>query len=206
MTPPIDTSILTENQIRDGLQRITPLNGWQDTPYLAAGRILTEAAVLIPLFRYRNEWNLLFTHRTDMVKDHKGQVSFPGGAREPGDRDVTATALRETNEEIGISPADIRVLGRLAKLETVTNYTITPVVGIIPWPVTMKIEYAEVSHTFSIPLNWLADPTNHEERWDPRLSPPVNRKVVYFQRYQNELLWGVTGTIVVNFLIGLGFA
>jgi 8-oxo-dGTP pyrophosphatase MutT (NUDIX family) len=166
----------------------------------------TYAAVLLPLFREQNEWHLLFTHRTEEVRDHKGQVSFPGGSREPSDPDLKTTALRETFEEVGIRPEDVNILGRLTRIDTVTNYCITPYVGVIPWPYSLKIETAEVSHTFSIPLSWLADPSHWDDRWDPEYSPRFNRTIIFFQPYHGELLWGVSGWIVVNFLKRLNLA
>src|SRR5215213_7559616 len=89
------------------------------------------AAVLVPLVWQEDEWHLLFTHRTDKVESHKGQVSFPGGACDEGETTPEQTALREVDEEIGIAPSDVRVLGRLTTLITITYFRVTPVVGVI---------------------------------------------------------------------------
>ena len=89
----------------------------------------TKAAVLIPLFLRNKSWNVIFTRRSQTVQDHKGQVSFPGGAFEWLDKDLEATALRETEEEIGISPEQIKILGRMNPFPSISNYLITPVVG-----------------------------------------------------------------------------
>lgn len=196
----LSLSALTEEQIQESLRRINLHDGRFLSLSQPDGISSTPAGVLMPLFFENQEWNLLFTRRTDTVRDHKGQVSFPGGAHEFQDPDIISTALREVNEEIGINPEEVRVLGCLPPLNTITHYQITPVVGVIPWPVTFQIEPAEVSRVFTIPLKWLADPDNREEKWDTRFSPPETRKIIYFRPYQNEILWGITGTMVVNFL------
>ena len=92
------------------------------------------AAVLVPLVWQDDEWHLLYTRRTDKVESHKGQVSFPGGACDEGETTPEQTALREAEEEIGISPKDVKVLGRLANLITITYFRVTPVVGVVKWP------------------------------------------------------------------------
>ena len=90
------------------------------------------AAVLIPFLQVKGQWHILFTRRTDTVADHKGQVAFPGGRADPGDLSPEFTALREAEEEIGLNPANISILGCLQELPTITNYSITPVVGVMP--------------------------------------------------------------------------
>lgn len=162
------------------------------------------AAVLIPFLRVDNAWHILLTRRTEVVADHKGQVAFPGGRADPGDPSPDETALREAEEEIGLHPADVRILGRLPELITITNYCVTPVVGVIPWPYPLHIATIEVSRAFSIPLTWLADPTHHETR--TRLIPgtAIQLPVIYFQPYDGELLWGVSAEIMVNLLVTLG--
>src|SRR5258707_13783424 len=92
------------------------------------------AAVLVPLVWHQDEWHLLFTRRTDKVESHKGQVSFPGGACDEGETTPEQTALREAEEEIGIHSGDVRVLGRLTNMITITSFRVTPVVGVIQWP------------------------------------------------------------------------
>ncbi|HEX2698567.1 MAG TPA: CoA pyrophosphatase, partial [Anaerolineales bacterium] len=121
------------------------------------------AAVLVPLVWQDDEWHLLFTRRTDRVESHKGQVSFPGGACDEGESTPEQTALRETREEIGMDPHQVRVLGRLANMITITSFRVTPVVGVIQWPAVFKVGEHEVARIFTIPLNWLADRNN---RWE----------------------------------------
>jgi 8-oxo-dGTP pyrophosphatase MutT (NUDIX family) len=154
------------------------------------------AAVLVPLIRYDNEWHLLYTRRTDRVESHKGQVSFPGGACDEGETTPEETALREAHEEIGMAPQDVRVLGRLNNMITVTHFRVTPVVGIIPWPYVFRVENAEVARVFTIPLNWLADLHN---RWEFPF-PDRKRALIAYHPYDGELLWGATARMTVDFL------
>lgn len=159
-----------------------------------------EAAVLIPMFYYKDEWNLLFTRRNLGLNEHSGQVSFPGGRTEPGDKNKRATALRETYEEIGIASEEVDILGNLPDILTITNFNVSPVVGVIPWPYPLIIAENEVSRVFSIPLLWLADSTNYsiKEKFYPGKSKPLS--VIYYSEYDGELLWGVTARIVANFV------
>jgi 8-oxo-dGTP pyrophosphatase MutT (NUDIX family) len=159
---------------------------------------IRQAAVLVPLVCMDGEWRLLFIRRSDQVFDHKGQVAFPGGSCEDSDGSVEQTALRETREEIGVEPKDVRVLGQMEKLLTGTGYRITPVVGIIPWPYPVTLSPDEVAAVFSIPLNWLADPENREEK--PFIRGEETIKVIYFSPYQGELLWGATARMTVNLI------
>jgi 8-oxo-dGTP pyrophosphatase MutT (NUDIX family) len=173
-----------------------------ETPFEEFSGPAREAAVLIPLACVDEEWHLLFTRRTDLVDHHKGQVSFPGGRMDSEDISPEATALRETYEEVGITPKDIKMLGSLGKYLTVSNYLVTPFIGIIPWPYTFKIHTLEVSRVFTIPLNWLADPLHRQEM----VRKENDRGVILYLPYDGELLWGVTARITVNFLIAIGLA
>jgi 8-oxo-dGTP pyrophosphatase MutT (NUDIX family) len=170
------------------------------------------AAVLIPLFllklpREENDsWQVLLTRRTNFVAEHQGQVAFPGGRADPADTTPEMTALREAHEEIGLDPTKVRILGRLKSLQTITNYIITPIVGVIPWPFPVRLEQTEVSRVFSIPLNWLADPNNYEIR-NRTIPIPfakiIHREthpVIYFQPYEEELLWGVSAEITIHLI------
>ncbi len=173
------------------------------------------AAVLIPLFlaqftgEEQESWHVLYTRRTDTVAEHQGQVAFPGGRADPTDTTPEMTALREAREEIGLDPVQVRLLGRMDSLRTITNYLVTPIVGIIPWPVQFQLEETEVSRIFSIPLDWLADPAHHDVRYRTITNalakilrvPP--HPVIYFQSYQGELLWGVTAEITVRLIDNL---
>lgn len=169
------------------------------------GGSLRAAAVLVPLVCDEGELNLLFTRRTDLVHDHKGQVAFPGGSVEPQDGSFEDTATRETYEEIGIPPSEICVLGRLSVFPTITGFLICPVVGMIPWPYDLRLSQDEVSRAFTIPLNWLADVSNREEKG---MELPDGRfeNVVFFRPYDGEKVWGATARITLHFLKSVGLA
>jgi 8-oxo-dGTP pyrophosphatase MutT (NUDIX family) len=154
------------------------------------------AAVLIPLLRQADDWHVLFTRRTNLVESHKGQVSFPGGGCEEDEITAEATALREAEEEVGIDPAQVRVLGRLATMITITSFRVTPVVGVIAWPAVFRIGEGEVERLFTIPLQWLADADN---RWEFRM-PGRHGGLIAYHPYDGELLWGATARIMVDLL------
>ena len=154
------------------------------------------AAVLIPLAPIKGEWHLLYTRRADTVEHHKGQVSFPGGACDPGEGAPEQTALREAQEEIGLRPSDVRLLGRLDSMITVTHFRVVPVVGVIPWPYVFQVSNVEVGRVFMIPLNWLAENSN---RWEFSF-PGRPQSVIAYHPYDGELLWGATARMTVDFL------
>ena len=158
------------------------------------------AAVLIPLVWHEEEWHVLFTRRTDKVESHKGQVSFPGGACDEGETTPEQTALREVEEEIGINSTNIKVLGRLTTLITITYFRVTPVVGVIKWPTVFRVGEHEVARVFTIPLGWLASSAN---RWEFDM-PGRNRSLIAYHPYDGELLWGATARMTVDFLKVLG--
>ena len=159
------------------------------------------AAVLIPLVWQDDEWHLLFTRRTDRVESHKGQVSFPGGACDEGETTPEQTALREADGEIGINPNDVKVLGRLTNMITITYFRVTPVVGVIKWPAVFRVGEHEVARVFTIPLSWLANPMN---RWEFE-RPGTTRTLIAYHPFDGELLWGATARMTVDFLRVLGF-
>jgi 8-oxo-dGTP pyrophosphatase MutT (NUDIX family) len=189
---------LTENRIIELLKK----NSSQSFEDVSNGSY-RRAAVLVPLLLIENEWHLLFTRRTEEVQYHKGQVSFPGGAAEPGDRSIEWTALREACEEIGVRPRYVRVLGRLEPVTTISQYLVTPVVGRVKWPLATNPAPNEVSRIFTIPLTWLAESSNWEER--PYELPDGNvHRVIFFREYDGELLWGISAKITLMLLRSLG--
>jgi 8-oxo-dGTP pyrophosphatase MutT (NUDIX family) len=169
------------------------------TPTVVTEWAARPAAVLVPLLEEGGEWHLLFTLRTDSVETHRGQVSFPGGGLEPDDADPVAAALREANEEIGLLPSDVQVIGRMDALMTVTQYLITPVVGII-LAYRLQPHPNEVAAVFHVPLAWLADPANLETRLREPLAggPPV--PVYSYRPYQGHILWGASARITLDLL------
>lgn len=158
------------------------------------------AAVLIPLVWHDEEWHLLYTRRTDTVESHKGQVSFPGGACDEGETTPEETALREAEEEIGLNRRDVRVLGRLSNLITITYFRVTPVIGAVRWPAVFRVGEHEVARIFTIPLAWLSNPSN---RWQFEM-PGRARSLIAYHPYDGELLWGATARMTVDFLNVLG--
>jgi 8-oxo-dGTP pyrophosphatase MutT (NUDIX family) len=162
------------------------------------------AAVLMPLVWWKQEWQLVFTRRTETVENHKGQVSFPGGGCEVGESTPEATALREAWEEIGLKPEDVHLLGRMNDYITITRYQVTPVIGVVPWPYQMRLETAEVERLFTIPLTWLADRANWDEQpvtVDGSVRPFL---VLRYHPYDGEILWGASARMTHNFLSVLG--
>ncbi|MBL8096082.1 MAG: CoA pyrophosphatase [Anaerolineales bacterium] len=157
------------------------------------------AAVLMPLYLDHGVWHLLLTQRTDTVSTHKGQVAFPGGRADPEDRDAVHTALRETEEEIGLAPDSVDVLGYLDDLITVTRYRVTPVVARIEWPVPLRLSTHELSAVFGVPVDWLADPaTRVIEYRDPPVPGP--RLEVIHWPYNGFDIWGATARMILNLL------
>jgi 8-oxo-dGTP pyrophosphatase MutT (NUDIX family) len=194
---------LTEHEISQRLQEAIkddPSSDGFSEVELSAEVRLKCAAVLIPLVWYDDEWHLLFTRRTDIVESHKGQVSFPGGACDEGETTPEQTALREAEEEIGILPREVRVLGRLSNLITITYFRVTPVVGVVKWPAVFRVGAQEVARIFTMPLAWLANPTN---RWQFEI-PGTDRSLIAYHPYDGELLWGATARMTVDFLTVLG--
>ena len=152
------------------------------------GENLKASAVLLPLFYDQGQYHVLFTERSDEVVFHKGQVSFPGGTREPSDSSLLQTALRETEEEIGLEAKDIGVLGELDDMLTfVTNYVISPFVGLIPYPHSLKTNGKEVKGIFSVPLSFLMDEANF-------------KLDSYAYEYEGHTIWGATARILRQFI------
>lgn len=165
------------------------------------------AAVLVPMYLERGQWHVLYTRRTDTVDVHRGQVSFPGGRIEAGDAGPQQAALREAEEEIGLPPEAVSILGTLGRLLTVTQFEVTPVIGRIAWPCELRLNTREVACAFGVPLNWLADPAHVHHA--PRLPPIPGRAVlVYsFDPYLGETIWGATARITLDLVAlwrGLG--
>lgn len=167
----------------------------QGRPVAPAGRRLKPAGVLVPLVNRPEGVTVLLTQRTAHLQKHAGQISFPGGGMEPDDRDLEATALRETEEEIGLSPAKVEILGGLDLYETTTGYGVAPVVGWIEPPIDLSIDPFEVAEAFEVPLGFVLDPANHvrESRTRDGL-----RRFYYVLQYRDYYIWGATAGMLVN--------
>ncbi|MDQ6923753.1 MAG: CoA pyrophosphatase [Pseudomonadota bacterium] len=153
-----------------------------------------SAAVLVPIVNRPEGLAVLFTQRSPDLLDHAGQISFPGGRVEPGDPDVDAAALRETEEEIGLSRDRVTVLGRLAYYETVTGYRVTPVVGWVEPPFPVIPDPVEVADVFEVPLAFLLEPVNQQRHF--RMLGEIRRD--YFAiPYRERYIWGATAAMLM---------
>ena len=158
----------------------------------------TPAAVLVPLLEADGALHVLFTRRAATLPHHQGQVAFPGGSRDASDADAEATALREADEEIGLRPADVRVLGRLDDIETVASrFMITPVVGVVPHAYPWRPCPHEVDAIFTVPVRDLLAPgVEREELWDfDGRQIPIRLFPV-----AGQVIWGATHRITRNLL------
>ncbi len=157
---------LTADAVRSGLLRPPPPLEAMDLHAISLkeGTKVTEAAVLVPLVNRAAGVQVLLTLRPEHLRDHAGQVSFPGGRVEPGDVDREATALREMTEEIGLAANQVTLLGRLPGYEIPSGFRITPVVGWIEPPFVVAPDPFEVADIFEAPLDYFLDPANYQRR------------------------------------------
>lgn len=192
---------LTENIISERLATRFPNNPINEFPDSYFDKTPKPAAIILPLLRKKNAWHLLFIRRTKNIGDrHSGQVAFPGGAVDSNDISLEFAALRETHEEVGILPQDIRILGRMRDLITISNFHLTPFVGVIPWPYPISPSPDEVERAFTIPLSWLADNKNRSIKHRDLPGGKEVLPIIYFNKFDGELLWGVSARITLNFL------
>ena len=155
----------------------------------------TAAAVLIPVVAHAGELTVLFTQRTQHLKSHSGQVSFPGGRVEPGDASVEFTALREAKEEVGLAPDRVEILGRLPDYHTRTGFRVAPVIGLVTPPLELEPDPREVEAVFEVPLAFLLDERNRERRTREFQGLSVG---FYVYKYQGHVIWGATAGMLVN--------
>jgi 8-oxo-dGTP pyrophosphatase MutT (NUDIX family) len=158
---------------------------------------LTRAAVLMALFKKRNVWHLLMTKRSDEVEHHKGQISFPGGAVDLGDKNIVATALRETEEEIGLDSGDVEILGIYDDHATPTGFVITPIVGYIKKLPSLSPGEQEVVEILEVPVSLFLDPAKERMVQMERRGMKVD---VYFYNFGKHEIWGATARISRDFL------
>ncbi|MBW1807522.1 MAG: CoA pyrophosphatase [Deltaproteobacteria bacterium] len=156
----------------------------------AAG--LTLSAVLVPLYYKNEELYLLMGRRTDKVLKHKGQISFPGGASDPQDADVVATALREAREEIGLLPEDVEVLGLHDDIWTYTGFRVTPVVGQIPYPYPFKLNEDEVEELIEVPWAVFSERRGYRQE---RVEHDGQVQEIDFYHFEKHIIWGATARI-----------
>jgi 8-oxo-dGTP pyrophosphatase MutT (NUDIX family) len=188
--------ILDVAGLRERLKRAPPaftVYGDDSTGREAAA--VTAAAVLVPIVDHPSGLTVIFTKRTSHLKAHSGQVSFPGGRAEPEDPTPEFTALRESEEEIGLAMDRVEVLARLPDYLTRTGFRVTPVVGLITPPFDLAPDPREVEDVFEVPLAFLLDPKNHRRR-----SREIQgRSASYYElKYEQRTIWGATAGMLVN--------
>lgn len=160
---------------------------------LPAGRVLRPAGVLVPFLEGPRGVEVVLTKRSSRLKHHPGQIAFPGGKVDPADADATAAALRESQEEIGLDPGNVEILGLMDPHETVTGFTVTPVLGRVLAPFAPAPEAGEVDEVFTVPLSHVADPARfriEKRRWRGEW------RRYYAVPYGPYYIWGATARIL----------
>ncbi|MGA7781492.1 MAG: CoA pyrophosphatase [Paraburkholderia sp.] len=200
--PPVAPERLTPDGLR---ARFKQLLSWTAEPGDARWKEFGDprvAAVLVPLVVREEGITVLLTQRADHLNDHAGQVSFPGGRHEPFDADSTATALREAQEEVGLDPGRVEVLGSLPDYLTATGFCVTPVVGLVHPPFTIEADSLEVAEVFEVPLSFLMDPARHEVRvfrWEGGERRFFAMPYPRGDAAGDYFIWGATAGMLRNF-------
>ena len=165
------------------------------------GLLLTPAAVLFPIVLREAGQTVLLTQRTAHLRDHAGQISFPGGRVEDVDLSPIHTALRETEEEIGLCRECIEILGFLPEYRTGTGFRVTPVVGLVKPPFELVLDPFEVAEAFEVPLSFLLDPANHKEH---SLHYRGALRHFFAMPYGDYFIWGATAGMIRSLTARLG--
>jgi 8-oxo-dGTP pyrophosphatase MutT (NUDIX family) len=195
----VDAGLKAERPLAKGLLTKGPLTKGSLTKGSpsASASVLVRAGVLLPLFCKDGSYHILFTRRTDKVKRHKGEISFPGGIYDAADRDLSATALREAHEEIGLKPRDVELLGELDEVMTLTDFIVSPFVGLIPFPYPFIPSAEEIAEIIILPLfGFLKEGVLSEEDW------AYGEKTAKVHTYYcgGHVIWGATAKILRQFL------
>lgn len=164
-------------------------------PVFSAGGEGTPAAVLVPLIRRSGQLHVLFTRRTEHLHDHAGQVSFPGGRVEATDSDAVHAALRESEEEIGLDPGGVEIMGFLDEYHTGTGFRVMPVVGYVAEVPRLTLDSFEVAEVFEVPLHFFLDPGNCQRQ---TVRVEGRRRSFYLFSYQQRVIWGATAGMLVD--------
>lgn len=202
MSNPLDTVLETlEQKLLRGDPLIGPMAaskplagdgsiaGYRDAPQ---GK---PAAVLIPILAGAPGLSIFFTQRPETMKEHPGQIAFPGGSQDQGDKTLTDTALREAWEEIGLDPGLVRIIGSLSPYQTITGYRVTPVIGLIRKTFTPTLDAREVADAFEAPLGFFLDKANVQKHTAVYQGQP--RRYYAFD-YQGRFIWGATAAMLIN--------
>ena len=179
----------------DPLDVVIPPPRWPKALQEQLTSNLVAAAVLIPIIHREESLSVLLTERSPDLKHHAGQISFPGGRMDAADTDIRATALRETQEEVGIDPADVEIVGYLDPNPTVTGYAVTPVVALVELRRELVIDPVEVKSAFEVPLPFLLDEQNQES--SEREFAGVRVPITEFN-YGQYRIWGATASMLVE--------
>lgn len=169
-------------------------HGMSSDPLITADILFTDAAVLVPITD-RPEPGVLLTMRPTHLRRHAGQVAFPGGRTDPGDADAIATALREADEEIGLDPALVDVIGTFDRYRTGTGFEIIPVIGVVPPDLPLVPQEAEVAALFEVPLAFLLDPTNRKRHAYERDGRIGHYYEILWDQWR---IWGATAGMIVT--------
>lgn len=204
--PPVPAERLHPQTLRERFAAGTPFepeHPGDGRPF--EGRSAAAAAVLVPLVQRPEGLTVLLTRRTDHLRDHAGQISFPGGRSEPEDAGPHATALREAHEEVGLAPAHVEVIGALPAYTTVTNFVVTPVVGLVLPRFELALDPFEVAEAFEVPLAWLMNPAHHRRH---RFEYEGGQRQFLSMPWQGAgadgltreyFIWGATAAMLRNF-------
>ena len=155
---------------------------------------LTQAGVLVPVTD-RADPGVILTRRTDTMRNHAGQIAFPGGRMDPGDADVIAAALREAEEEIGLPRSAVTVVGTADQYRTITAFHVTPVIGVVPPDLTYVPAADEVAEVFEVPLGFLLDSGNH---FETTVEWQGHNRHLYEIVWGERRVWGATAAMIVN--------
>jgi 8-oxo-dGTP pyrophosphatase MutT (NUDIX family) len=190
MSPALQVSV---DWLRQRLSRAAGRRAVREAPRQATEPI--AAAVLVPIVARPSGLTVLLTQRTAHLRDHPGQVSFPGGRCETGDASPVATALRESDEEVGIKPAQVGILGSLPDYFTSTGFRVTPVVGLVTPPLNLRLDDFEVAEVFETPLEFLLDAANYRQE---SLEYAGSKRTYWTVPWQEHFIWGATAGMLVS--------